>query len=222
MFKIGDFMSEIGSSGVLRTNRFLVSFTAPYYLRQAGRRTSAGFLDKDGSGGSNLERMSLRCESVQMPGMSFATIDGPPRPGYGPIESIPYNTIFDDITLTFVVDARSDVHRFFYKWMNSVVNFTSKGQSKLKDAIGPVSGMKTYEVGYKDNYVTDLTIDVYDAAGRNGTSVKVMSAKVYRAFPKVLPTFDLAWGSNDDVVKLSIPFTYTDFDVQYFNQPQRK
>lgn len=221
MFKIGDFISEIGSSGVLRTNRYLATFSAPEYLRLEGRRTSAAQLDANGTGAGVLERLALRCESVQMPGMSFATIDGPPRPGYGPIEAVPYNTIFDDVTLTFVVDARSDVHRFFYKWMNSVVNFNSKGQSKLRDADGPVVGMKTFEVGYKDKYVTDITIEVYDSSTGSDAGAKVMTAKMYRAFPKVLPSFDLSWGSSDDVVRLSIPFTYTDFDVEYHNQPKK-
>lgn len=221
MFKISDFAAEINKSGVLRNNRFLCSFAAPKYLSQAGRRTSADQLDIDGQGNTQLERLSLRCEAVQLPGISFATIDGPPRPGYGPLEATPYNTIFDDITLTFIVDNRSDVHRFFYKWMNTIVNFNSQGQSKLKDASGPVPGMKTYEVGYKDKFATDLIIDVYDASEAGGTLIgkKVMRAKAYRAFPKALPSLDLNWGTNDDVVKLTIPFTYTDFDVEYFNQP---
>lgn len=225
-------MTEIQNAGVLRTNRYFVSFAPPKYLVD---KISSSNLDKVGSS-MPLDRITLRCESAQIPGMSLATIDGPPRPGYGPIEAIPYGTIFDDITLSFIVDSRSDIHKFFYEWMNCIVNFHSKGQSKLKDASGPVGGMKTYEVGYKDDFCTDLIITVYDtfddvAAGAAPTerpanavqatpstaaiSNKIMTAKAYRAFPKLLPSFDLSWGSNDEFVRLQIPFTYTDFDVEY-------
>lgn len=204
MFKIGQFVSEIQTGGVLRTNRFLVTFNAPAYLQ--------------GDPGATNDTMTIRCESVQMPGLSFASIDGPPRPGYGPIESTPFSIAFDDITLTFIVDARGDVHKFFYRWFNSIVNFHSRGQKSLKEAYGPVRGMKTYEVGYKDSYSTDLNITVYDTSdNKGGVGRKIMTAKVYRAFPKLLPSFDLSWGSNDEFVRLAIPFTYTDFEVEYFN-----
>lgn len=213
MFSINQFLSEINTGGVLKTNRYHVTFAAPKYLQDAARN---GRLNNS-SVNTPLDVISLRCESVQLPGMSFASIDSTSRAGYGPIETMPYNIIYDDITLAFVVDSKSDVHRFFYNWCNSIVNFHSQGQSKLKDALGPVKGMKTYEVGYKDNYVTDIEISVYNntttPAAPNGE--KVMTAKVYRAFPKLLPSVDLSWASTDEHVKLSIPFSYTDFEVEY-------
>ncbi len=225
MFKLSQFKAEIEARGVMRTNTFHVSFAPPQTLRGGA---SASKLDNTQTQ-VPMDRMSLRCESVQLPGMGFATIDGPPAFGYGPIEAIPYGAIFDDITCTFLVDARGDVHRFFYMWMNSIVNFHAQGQNKLKeDNLGPVRGMKAYEVNFKDRFVTDITIDVYDTStGFNtaiegtssGTGQKVMSAKVYRAFPKLLPSLDMSWNSTDEVVRLPIPFNYTDFEVTYFNKP---
>lgn len=204
-------MSEIQSAGVLRSNRYIMTFGAPKYLRDA---LATNGLDNAATTDVPLDRITLRCESVQFPGMSFATVDSAPRFGYGAIEAIPYGTIFDDITATFIVDARSDIHRFFYKWVNTIVNFNARGQSKLKDSTGVVRGMKTYEVGYKDDYVTDIAITVYDQ-----NDVKIMTGTAYRAFPKLLPTVDLGWGTNDDYVKLSMPFSYTDFAVDYFDVP---
>jgi hypothetical protein len=226
MFKLSQFRSEIESRGVMRTNTFHVSFAAPPAIR--GGPTSR-LLDNSASD-VPMDRMSLRCESVQLPGMGFATIDGPPRMGYGPIEAIPYGAVFDDITCTFLVDARGDVHRFFYRWMNSIVNFHSRGQTGFDvSGRGPVTAMKPYEVNYKDNTVTDLTIDVYDTgtgvntaatgATTDRTGQRVLSAKVYRAFPKLLPSLDMSWNSTDEIVRLSIPFNYTDFEVLYFDKP---
>jgi len=215
-------MSEINTGGVLRTNRYHVTFAAPVYLRDDALTSALN----DNSTSTPLDRISLRCESVQLPGVTMATIDGaPPRMGYGAAESMPYGTVFDDITLSFIVDAKSEVHRFFYKWVNTIVNFHSQGQSKLRESLGPVRGMKTYEVGYKKNFTTDLTITVYDGVNtrtvENGQNVylvqgkRVMEVKVYNAFPKLLPSLDMSWGSNDEIVRLQIPFSYTDFEVQY-------
>jgi hypothetical protein len=157
----------------------------------------------------------------------MATIDsGTPRLGYGPIESVPYSTIFDDITLTFLVDSKSEIHRFFYRWMNTIVNFHSRGQTQLRDAKGPVQGMKTYEVGYKKDFATNIDITVYDGsanstvteAGSNrvlSQGNRVMHITAFNAYPKTLPSFEMSWGATDEVVRLQIPFSYTDFEVTY-------
>ena len=198
MFKLNDFMASISTKGVMKSTRYHVTFTPPAYLR--------GIAGLPGS-----DMISIRCDSAQFPGMSLATMDGPPRYGYGPNESIPHNAVMDDITLSLLVDAGSEIHKFFYTWMNSIVNFHGQGGYGLKDARGPVKTLSAYEVGYKDNYAVDLTISVYDS-----TDKKVMEAKAYRAYPKLLPSIDFSWGATDEVVKLVIPFTYVDFDVNYF------
>jgi len=203
MFNISNFVSEIQTRGVLRTNRFEVNFGRPPLFVP-----------------DNTKQNTLRCESVQLPGVSFTSIDGPPRIGYGPIESMPFGVAFEDITLTFIVDARGDIHKFLYQWFNTIVNFNAEGQKKLKfgDSNSVVPGMNTYEVGYKDEYSTDIEITMFDTKNtEDGSGIKVMTAKAYRAFPKLLPNLDLAWGTTDEVVRLSIPFGYTDFNIKYHN-----
>ena len=203
MFDISTFRSEIDERGVLRTNRFLVTFGAPKYLNKKHR----------------TEQMTLRCEAAQLPGMQFATIDGPSRLGYGPIESTPYGVTFEDMSLTFLVDSKSDVHRFFYDWVNSIVNFNNQGAITPVGYNGPVAGMRTYEVGYKTDFSTNIEVTMY--SGKKGpnqsTETKVLTAKAYNAFPKSLPSVDLAWEQQDGVVKLTIPFSYTDFNIKYHN-----
>lgn len=198
MFKLNDFMASISTRGVLKASRYIVSFSPPTYVRNV-------------SGMIGTDTLSVRCDSVQFPGMSLATIDGPPRYGYGPNESVPYNVTMDDITCSFIVDAGSEIHKFFYTWLSSIVNIQGKGGKSLTSANGVVPGFQAYEVGYKDNYAVDLTVAVYDS-----TDKKVMEAKVYRAFPKLLPSVDFNWGATDEIVKLVVPFSYVDFEVNYF------
>ena len=232
MFKLSQFRTEIESKGVMRTNTFHVSFAAPPTLRDGVATLRDGVVSNlldNRATDAPMDRISLRCESVQLPGMGLANIDGPPRFGYGPIETVPYGAVFEDITCTFLVDASGDIHRFFYRWMNTIVNFHARGQS-VKETYGPIRDMKAYEVNFKDNFVTDLVIDVYDTstginttapgATTDRTGQKVMTAKVYRAFPKIIPSLDMSWNATDEIVRLPIPFSYTDFEVFYYNKPQ--
>lgn len=200
MLKINEFISSINKSGVVKTNRFVAFFKIPDYL--SGREAEYGINDK---------LISLRCEAAQFPGVSLSTIDGPPRLGYGAVEAIPYNTAFEDISLTFLVDAHTRIHKLFYDWVNTIVNFQgSRGQKDWEAVTNTNTRAAAYEVGYKDKYRTDITIAVYDSDDK-----KIMTVDAYNAFPKLIPSIDLAWGSNDELMKMTVPFSFTDFNVSY-------
>lgn len=186
MLNIKEFRSEIGTGGVLRTNRFMVSFASP---RSLGSNRST-------------KNISLRCETVQWPGVSFSTMDAPSRFGYGASEVIPFAPIFQDVQCTFIVDKNSNLHKYFFDWMNAVMNLESRGQSNY--------GGGAYELGYKKDYTTDINIDVYRETGD-----VAMTATLFKAFPRSLPSFDLNWASNDEALKLNVEFTYTDFFIDY-------
>jgi len=197
-FEINKFRSEIDTGGVLKTNRFMVQFNAPPSM--GGKKIADGFL--------------LRCDAVQWPGVSFTTMDAPPRAGYGASEVIPIAPIFEDVTLNFIVDKNSNLHKFFFEWINTVVNLQSEGQSRYKDKND--KNYSPYEVGYKDEYCTDIEIHMIRETGEND---KAMTAKLYRAFPRAMPGFDLNWASNDEILKLNVQFTYTDYFIKY-NPPK--
>lgn len=198
----------------MRNNRFIVNIPLPEYLRD--NRTQYGVEDA---------LLSLRCESVQLPGMNLTTVDMP-RIGIGPVESMAHNLTYGDITTTFLVDANSKIHRIFYDWMNTIINFQgSQGQSTLNReyTLGSFKSY-AYEVGFKDSYRTNLVIDVYDNYGTaaeepsNAESTvanPVMRVRMFNCFPKAVPNIDLSWGVNDELVRLSIPWSFTDFDVAY-------
>lgn len=198
----------------MRNNRFVVNIPLPEYLRD--NRTQYGVDDG---------LLSLRCESVQLPGMNLTTVDMP-RIGIGPSESIVHNLTYGDITTTFLVDANSKIHRIFYDWLNTIVNFQgSRGQSALnREYTLGSSKSYAYEVGFKDSYRTNLQINVYDnygtAAEEPSTAESivanpVMNVTMFNCFPKAVPNIDLSWGVNDELVRLSIPWSFTDFVVEY-------
>jgi len=167
MFAISKFRSEIDTGGVLRTNKFIVEFVPPASIGGANQ--------------SKQDMLSLRCESVQWPGVSFMTLDSPPRAGYGATELIPYAPIFEDVTLNFRIEKNAKTHKFFFDWMNSIINLRSEGQTNLKGSEGK---SPAFEVGYKNNYVTNLNITMFRETGTSkADNHAAMTATLYRAFP---------------------------------------
>ena len=211
---ISEFQGSINQRGVLQNNRFVAFFNVPKSIEKLQNRY--GIQDKI---------ISARCEAAQIPGVNLTTIDQP-RLGYGPSEAMPHNVTLDDVSLTFLLDGQSSLHALFYEWFNTIVNFQgSAGQSTLKSnqTMGPggLSIGSAFEVGYKDNYRTDIIIGVYNASAYEGNKkvsdigVKVMEVKLFNAFPKTIPSVDLSWQNNDELIRLTVPFSYTDFKMSY-------
>jgi hypothetical protein len=211
---IKNFRATINNEGILKSNKYLAKFFFPldHYLR--GRA--------DGINLALFERLSLRCDSVSLPGVNFSTIEGSPRLGYGPMVRIPYGINVDDMTMTFIVDSNSTVHKLFYEWSNVIVNYQSKGTTNLRSASGVRNtAHKAYEVGYLDKYKIQIEIDVYKTGaattiiGEEPTIPAAMKVKVYDAIPLSFPQISMNWEDHQPI-KLTIPFTYTDFSIDYY------
>jgi len=213
MFNIANFKSGIEQHGVVRNNRFIAFFALPTALQPLQAQY-----------GYENQLISMRCETAQLPGLNLTTIDQP-RIGFGPVETIPHNLVFDDVTLTFILDAQTKLHKLFYDWFNVIVNFPgSRGQSALDVpyTIGNKQS-RAFEVGYKSDFRTDIVITVYDnyqgptegpGAVEYGNN-PILTVKMFNAYPKTLPTQDLSWATNDEIMRMSVPFSYTDFIVEY-------
>jgi hypothetical protein len=208
MRNIRDFTSSINRRGVLKNNKYLaiISFGNGHYLRSRANSN----LDNE------TDLISIRCDSVQLPGLSIASADGPPRLGYGPIQKHPYNVNFEDINLTFIVDANSRVHKMLYDWVNCIVNIKGFGGTNVTDNTNNISGKtwSAYEVGYKDKFSATLQIEVYKDSGEDGKHEKTMTFTAYNAFPMAFPSVGLNWNEGD-ILRLNIPFSYTDYRVDY-------
>jgi len=185
-FRIDEFITSINKNGILKNNKYSVFFATPAALNSYGK----------------LNDILIRADSVRMPGMAFASADGPPRLGYGPTERVPYVANFEEISITFTIDANSYIHKFFNDWVNAIFNFKGQGNTQAK-----TKGV--YEVGYKDSYTTDISIELYDDLG----NLKLTN-KVYHAFPMAFPSESLSWGDGQPI-KLTIPFAYIDYEVNY-------
>lgn len=180
--KLGNFMSEIRAAGVARTNLFDVEITAP--------RVSAG--------NATASKLSLFAEAAVLPGRTISTVDIT-RFGYGPQEKAPYSMQYNDVTLTFIGDGRGEIYKFFYNWMQGIVRGDYDVANPAKT---DTWGKKAYEVEFKSEYATNISIRQYNEQGD-----KIITNVLYDAFPISVPDVSLSW-SDSSMMQFSVTFAY--------------
>ena len=127
-------------------------------------------------------KLALRCESAQLPGRN---LDLTPMRIYGVIENFPFQSSYDNVTLTFLVSDDMKEKTFFDSWMNWIQPTVS------------------YDTKYKQDYAVMLRINQYNVENKLSLSIDLMDA-----FPIAVNQLDLDWGS-DSVHKLAVTFSYT-------------
>ena len=202
-FNIQEFRTNVtrGADNVLPTHSFLVTFPR------------MNWVDSDLLRKYDIERLlTMRCENVIAPVMSFLQENIVRRYGYGPLENVPYGVNSQEFTLQFIVDKDSTIPEFFEQWMNFIINRDSFGGANMRNT---QNGRDPYEVQYKDTYVAPMVnIQVYD---RNQTNV--MSYKIYDVFPNNIQSINLNWSDADQLMRLNVSFSFTDFRLITQNTP---
>ena len=176
------FLSEFRNRSFARTNLFEVILHPPKIL----------------VGDKVVNNLHLYAESATLPGINFATSETR-RYGIGPIEKKPYAPIFNDVTLSFLVDGGGELYKFFYRWMNGIV---ASDQYMTGNSVSP-NGLEPFEVEFKDDYKCQLEIATFDEAGNS-----VLSSKMIDAIPIAISDTQLSWGDTDQIMKLQVTFTF--------------
>jgi hypothetical protein len=171
--RYGNFLSEFRNKSFARTNLFEVSIQPPKIM----------------NGSKMFESLHLYAESANIPGLMFATSETK-RYGTGPVEKKPYAPIFNDISVSFLVDGQGELYKFFYTWMNRIVSSDQFVNGNTVSA----NGLAPFEVEFKDDYKCQMMISTFDEAG-NG----VLSSQIVDAIPISI---------SDQIMKLQVTFTY--------------
>ena len=197
-YNISEFKSNIGRYGVMPTNKFLVVMTAPLNLN-FNTFTDVGDLFNT----LGVERMLyMRSEQVKVPGVTIQASDNK-RYGMGVPEKMVHNAQFTDMTMTFLADKEGDIYRYFYSWINKIVDFNGTAN---------YYGRPTYTVGYKDSYTTDIYIIVYDNEGKITKFITL-----YQAFPIAINEIGLDWNSVNTAMKIQVNISFKEFSVDNVN-----
>lgn len=113
-----DFIAEIKTKGLARTNRFTVDFTPPRAM------------------GEDTKRTLLFCEKAQLPGINFATTQ---NRTFGEFREVPYDRLFDTVGLTFHVDRNMSVKKIFDDWVSAIQNPENRSFSWYSEYITPLT-----------------------------------------------------------------------------------
>lgn len=190
--------------GMARSNRFAVYITHPTkkidllntdlssLLGNAARSViQTGELPSIKSFFEDPRDAYLFCESASLPGRQVATNDF-----YTGMKNIkkPYAYMNDDVTLTFNLTNDYYMYNYFKTWIDSI--FPYKGDTRA--------------VAYKRDYATDLVIQQLG----NNDWVPVKSIVLKNAYPVTMSSVNLSNASENQVVQISITFTYDDWEEQ--------
>lgn len=184
---ISKFISQVKTRGLARPSHFIVTLNTPPTLSISERKEALG-----GDVKRYPEMLALLCKSAQLPGLTYAT--NQIRTFGEPLE-LPYEKIYDNVSLTFYVDANMEVKSFFDQWVDSIQLYSNKG------------------FDFYDNYKTTIMIDVLNMGDHvstdtgSGKEHKVYSVLLNEAYPKSIQAIELDY-ENSGVMLLTVNFQY--------------
>ncbi len=180
---INDLVNQVTVSGLAFSNRYEVFINTPSVLNQS-----------EGSINTDLMRsISLRCESITIPGRSFSTI---PFRFYGPARNMPYEQIYSgEVVMTFMLSEDLRERDFFEKWM--------QGVSRPND----------YKFEYYANYTTNMEIDVITRDQQ--AMYKVNLEEVY---PKIIGDIQVGYDKYDEYMRQDITMCFRKYTTTYIGR----
>jgi hypothetical protein len=192
-FNVNDFVSSLSRHGTLQTNKFEVEIPLPEIIR----------------GGYPREILTLRTDRVRIPGIVLDNIETR-RYGIGPVYKTATNVRFEPINMSFIETSKSEIHSLFYSWIRlGVINFSQIGGRASTES----SRAPNFLTEYKENYVKDITIKVFNNAGqglRASSSISPsLELKLIEAFPISISDNDLSWGDTNTLYKVNVSFAYS-------------
>jgi len=165
MAKLNDFIAQIKAEGLMRNNRYIVNIPNPPGMSNA----------------IDLQKVLLFCDSVSLPGVTIGTS---PALTYGEVREMPYEKLFQPVSMTFYVDNSMHVKRLFDDWQGSIIDTYSR------------------ETGYYADYTRDIDITVFDVYDNTRYLVTL-----HEAYLKDIGQIQLD-ASNKDVMKLNVTMQY--------------
>lgn len=192
-FNIQNFSKQINKNGVLRNNKFLMSFTPPKIL-----------LDHRSYKNEVIKNIEFWCDSFNIPGVSLATSEIR-RYGYGVMEKKPYVPMFNDITFTFYNDSSSYILSYFQSWLRLISNYdTFQGINGTNR--GVINNHLPYEMSYKDDYTTTIQLTVFKDTGEKSIRINCTSA-----FPISVGDLPMNWNDTGSIMKIPVVMTFMDW-----------
>lgn len=175
---INQLVQEIQSSGLAFTNRYEVLIYTPRFM-----------------GSSRLDLMrsiSMRCDSVTIPGRSFSTT---PFRFYGPARNMPYEQIYSgEVSISVVLSEDLRERRFFEEWMSGV------------------SSIYNYKMGFYSDYTTIVDIDVIDRQDQ-----ALYTFTLEEVYPKAIGDLQVGYDKDNEFLRQDVTLSF-----RKYSQVQRQ
>lgn len=169
MSNLNEFIASV-KSGVAKTSHFTVQLTLPQALTNIEPIKS------------NIRTIILFCDQTQLPGTSFNTTQ---VRAYGEFKEVPYEKLYETVTMSFYVDVNMNVRLLFDKWQELIQDPTTRN------------------FNFASLYTTDsIKILVHDSA-ENTRYI----CDLKKAYPKAISATQLDYAGKD-VMKLQVTFAY--------------
>lgn len=165
---LNEFISAT-KQGLANTSHFAVLIKKPKIIN------AAKFSSKD------IEKILLFCETASLPSLTFASS---PTRTFGEPREIPYERMFDNVSMTFLVDKNMKVKMFFDDWIAGIQN------------------PYTRQFSFYNDYTTDLEVEMYDK--ENNIKYK---ATMYEAWPKNIAAIEVS-NNAKDVMRITVNFQF--------------
>jgi len=162
---IDAFIANVKTRGLARANRFSVDIGFPAGITSPYTRVLS----------------SLFCEVAGLPGYNLAT---QPHRMVGESREVPYEPMYDPISLTFYMDSGYEIKDAFETWMSYIIDPITKAH------------------GYYNKYATQIIITPENVD--RSVPYQVM---LFEAYPKSMQTIMLDQG-NKEVMRLTIGLSY--------------
>lgn len=197
MFNIEEFRSYNNLAGNLKTHDFNVRIPIPSGLLDS--RPELPTIK------TTVRTFEFSCESTNFPmtGLETYMIR---RYGYGVMQRNPVFPTFGPLQCSFICDKNANVHRYFQEWMAIICNYINiDGINQPTTQVSNIP-LGVYELSYRDEYVVDLNLNQFDQTGNN-----IRSVIFKEAYPIAVGDVNLAWKDQNNLIKIPVVFTYTNW-----------
>lgn len=141
-----------------------------------------------------MTKILLFCEQAQLPGVSFSTSQ---VRSFGEFKEVPYEKLYEPISLSFFADSDLTVKTLFDKWVNLIQDTNTRMYS------------------YPDEYVTDnIKIFVHDVQNQ-----KKYCVTLYECYPKAVSPIQLDY-NNKEIMRVQVQMVYKYFTTEQITTGQ--
>ena len=188
---LNDILSSYhNNNGYAQPNKFDVIITPP--AKNGGGNNENVFSGMESK--SATRDNSMRCESVQLPGRNLATVTDSNI--YGPTRDIVEGVTYaEDLNMVFQASSGLDERVFFENWQRQAFN------------------EQTWNIGYYNDYIGNIEIYLLDKQDQRRYGLKI-----HEAFPKTITATDLNYGTNTEIIKTSVSFSFRYWTALNINQ----